>query len=78
MNYHELLRIYKLPENTFAYTKEGVISPDQDREVRSGQQLQNSLGLNADMFNDILENDNDSFSGLEGWVEEEDQNYQDI
>lgn len=75
MNYHELLKIYNLPENTFSYTKEKVVSPDQDREVRSEQQLQNSLGLNADMFNDILENDNDSFSGLEGWVEEEDQNY---
>ena len=75
MNYHELIRIYNLPENTFAYSKEGVISTDQGREVISEQQLQNSLGLNADMFNDILENDNDSFSGLEGWVEEEDQNY---
>lgn len=74
MNYRRLLGIYNLPVSAFAYTQEGEDSADHSQGNGAGEQFPNLLGLNADMFNNIIEDD-DSCSGIDGWVEEEEFKY---
>ena len=78
MNYNKVLNIYGLSVEVFSYASSADTFSQQSELKEFKLPLLELLVVQPDKFSDISEKESDSLTNLDGWVEEDEYEYQKV